>query len=404
MWDNGSSGALITHYCAERIGATGESVSYWLEVVGHPRILRRTTLYTFMLVDNNGIRHMIQAYGIDRISDDSRVLDLRVIQSIFPNAPYEVFDRLVGDIDMLIGSMYKNLHPYNGNESSTIGRLCLLQSHFGCGFVLAGTHAEIKVEENTLCRTAKVLVDVPTVSEEEANSELGPAVLSCNHSIAKMHIPEFFESEELGIRAPKSCKRCKGCKDCSFRAEMISRDKEAVVRRVEDLMTYDAVQKKISVSYPWTEDIKKLTDNIGQAISFQKSCEKRLLKNPALLEAYNSELRKFIDRGAIVPLTQEEIDAYDGPVSYVAHHDVHKPDSSTTPLRVVTNTSLKNANTGLSPNQCMQEGPNALSSLLEVIIGFRMYEVGLVYKGLPVDQYGSCGETRQENCLEMGEH
>ena len=79
------------------------------------------------------------------------------------------------------------------------------------------------------------------------------------------------------------------------------------------------------------------------------------------------------------PVSQEEIDVYNGPVSYVAHHDVHKPDSSTTPLRVVTNTSLKNANAGLSPNQCMQEGPNALSSLLEVIIGFRMYEVGLVY-------------------------
>ena len=31
MWDNGSSGALITHYCAERIGATGQRVSYWLD-------------------------------------------------------------------------------------------------------------------------------------------------------------------------------------------------------------------------------------------------------------------------------------------------------------------------------------------------------------------------------------
>ena len=27
----------------------------------------------------------------------------------------------------------------------------------------------------------------------------------------------------------------------------------------------------------------------------------------------------------------------------------------------------------------MQEGPNALASLLEVLIGFRMYEVALVY-------------------------
>ena len=54
-------------------------------------------------------------------------------------------------------------------------------------------------------------------------------------------------------------------------------------------------------------------------------------------------------------------------------------DSLTTPLRIVTNSSLTNKNAGLSPNQCMEEGPNALSSLLEVVIGFRMQEVGLVY-------------------------
>ena len=169
------------------------------------------------------------------------------------------------------------------------------------------------------------------MSRGEVDSEMDVNVVSCNRSLAQMCIPEFFESEELGIRAPKSCKRCKGCKDCSFRAETISRDKQAVVRRVEELMTYDAEKKKISVSYPWTEDIKRLKDNIGQAISFQKSCERRLLKNPVLLEAYNSELRKFIERGAIILLTQKEIEAYNGPVSYVAHHDVHKPDSSSTP-------------------------------------------------------------------------
>ena len=31
-------------------------------------------------------------------------------------------------------------------------------------------------------------------------------------------------------------------------------------------------------------------------------------------------------------------------------------------------------------NQCMEEGPNALSLLLEVVIGFRMQEVTLVYE------------------------
>jgi len=97
------------------------------------------------------------------------------------------------------------------------------------------------------------------------------------------------------------------------------------------------------------------------------------------MEAYNSELNKFIERGAIVKLSQEEIEVYTGPVSFVSHHALHKPDSLTTPLRIVTNTSLKNIRAGLSPNECMQEGPNSLSSLLEVTIGFRMHEVALAY-------------------------
>ena len=82
---------------------------------------------------------------------------------------------------------------------------------------------------------------------------------------------------------------------------------------------------------------------------------------------------------SIRKLTQEEMNDYNGPVSFVTHHGVLKPDSVTTPLRVVTNTSLKNRNTGISPNSCMQEGPNALSSLLEVLLGFRLCEVALVY-------------------------
>ena len=160
---------------------------------------------------------------------------------------------------------------------------------------------------------------------------------------------------------------------------MLSREKDAVVRRVEDSIQYDAEAHKVSVSYPWTEDVKKLTDNIGQAIAFQSSIERKLLKDKGLMDAYNLELKKFIDRGAIVKLSQQELDEYSGPVSYVSHHGVHKPDSVTTPLRIVTNSSLKNSNCGLSPNQCMQEGPSALASLLEVLISFRMYEVTLTY-------------------------
>ena len=161
---------------------------------------------------------------------------------------------------------------------------------------------------------------------------------------------------------------------------MINREKEAVVKRVEDSIMYDAVTHNVSVAYPWTNDVHKLTDNLGQAISFQASVEHKLLKDQTMKDAYNAELRKFIERGAIVRLTQEEMDEYKGPVSYVSHHAVFKPGSVTTPHRIVTNKSLRNRSAGILLNQCMEEGPNALSLLLEVVIGFRMQEVALVYE------------------------
>ena len=98
---------------------------------------------------------------------------------------------------------------------------------------------------------------------------------------------------------------------------MLSREKDAVVRRVEDSIQYDAEAKRVLVSYPWTEDVKKLTNNMGQAIAFQSSIERKLLKDKKLMEIYNMELKKFIDRGAIVRLSQSDMDGYKGPVSYV---------------------------------------------------------------------------------------
>ena len=145
--------------------------------------------------------------------------------------------------------------------------------------------------------------------------------VSCNRAVVSLRIPEFFEAEELGVAPARSCKRCRGCRDCSYRAAMITREKEAVVRRVEDSIKYDADNKTVSVTYPWTQDVCKLTDNLGQAIAFQSSVERRLLKDDVMMETYNAELRKFIDRGAIVRLTQDEIDAYHGPVSYAGFLD-----------------------------------------------------------------------------------
>ena len=138
-------------------------------------------------------------------------------------------------------------------------------------------------------------------------------------------------------------------------------------------------KKSVKVSYPWNEDVFKLGDNLRQAVKVQGSIERRLIRDKAHLEAYNSEFKKFIDRGAISRIIQQEMDEYSEPISYVTHLPVHKPESATTTLRIVTNTSFINETVKLSPNNCMLEGPNALNSLLEILIGFRINEVALVY-------------------------
>ena len=44
----------------------------------------------------------------------------------------------------------------------------------------------------------------------------------------------------------------------------------------------------MEVAYAFTEEVVKLEDNVGQGIAFQRSIEKKLIKEGAL-EAYNNE-------------------------------------------------------------------------------------------------------------------
>ena len=345
MFDNGSSTALITHGLAQRLGLQGEKVEYWLMVVGHESVLRETMLYTFSMVDNYGTSHSVRAYGIDQITDESRSVDLEGVKAIFPGAPSEVYDRPQGPIEILIGSMFRNIQPYGGEESFTRGRLRLVQSIFGCGYILTGTHPSISVVENLVTPYAKTLATGASLSRDNTNGAVRqiPA-MSCNKATAMLKLPEFFEAEEIGVAPARSCRKCRGCQECSYRGVMVSREREMVVRRIEDQMKYNEDTKRITVAYPWTEDVVKLTDNVNQVVRAQRGVETRLLRDPAMMEFYNSELQKFIDRGAIRKLSQEELDGYNGPVSYVTHHPVFKPDSTTTPLRIVTNSSFMNEN------------------------------------------------------------
>ena len=116
------------------------------------------------------------------------------VRSVFPGAPAEVYNRPDGPIDVLIGSMYRNVQPFGGEDSFTQGRLRLVKSLFGCGFILTGTHPSITHKENTITEFARTLGCCTMLAEDE--SPVVPSV-SCNRAIMGLKIPEFFEAEEL---------------------------------------------------------------------------------------------------------------------------------------------------------------------------------------------------------------
>ena len=79
----------------------------------------------------------------------------------------------------------------------------------------------------------------------------------------------------------------------------------------------------------------------------QTNIEKRLMRD-RLMEDYHVEMNKAVKAGSVVKLSKKELETWSGPVHYLCHFPVLKPGSVTTKVRIVANSKMKNAKTGLS--------------------------------------------------------
>ena len=111
--------------------------------------------------------------------------------------------------------------------------------------------------------------------------------------------------------------------------------------------------ERFSISYPWLEPPSKLQDNLGQVIKIGEKEEYKLAKE-GLTDEANILFQKLIDYGALRKIPAYEQAAWAGPVHYVSLQHVVNPQSTTTPLRLVTNSSLRDKS-GLSVNTSWPE-------------------------------------------------
>ena len=75
-------------------------------------------------------------------------------------------------------------------------------------------------------------------------------------------------------------------------------------------------------------------------------------------------------------LTEEEDESYKGPVHYIPHHAVVRPEKKSTPVRIVFNSSCMFQ--GHQLNDYWMKGPDMLNNLFGVVLRFREREVALV--------------------------
>ena len=127
-----------------------------------------------------------------------------------------------------------------------------------------------------------------------------------------------------------------------------------------------------------------------------KKTEKRISKNEVVKEQYCKQFQDLIDRNVFREIPEDEMKNYDGPIFYITHHEVYKEESSSTPVRIVLNTSLKNKD-GMSLNDVMMKGPNSLNNIFGIQLRFRSYPCALV--GDISKMYNSIDATIKERHL-----
>ena len=437
--DTGSTCTIITLRCAKRLGLLGRPVVVFMRTVNGEKRLE-THLYWLELLNNDGERCVVFALGMESITSDVAAVEMDGVKHLFSGETVERWSELsnrpTGEVDCLLGSDYAGYFPTKILQQT--GHLVMAESPLCPNMVAVGTHPSLS-EQHCAWNPDVLAVRSATSSHHiswGAAPSVSPLSLTSNYTVSDLnHLEtlsqdrppcavrpsyavndnqvagagpatpheaydlapdsplrqflqaaqrqidsnvteaEFLAAEELGCEAPRRCPRCKGCQDCSFRGQRVSEREEAELELIKAGVTFDKEKCEFQVSFPWLEDPALLTNNYGQALKIAEGWERKY-KERGLTTKANEVFQGMIDQGMLRHVSKEECGRWAGPVHYVAIQGVES-GSVSTPLRLVTNTSLRGSN-GLSVNDIVCKGPDLLQDPFNIWMRFRTYEEALL--------------------------
>ena len=320
LLDSGSQVTLIRRDLAERLNLEGDPIQIVITKIGGESETVNSARYRVKLESLDNRRFVaVQAIGLDVINDNITSVEVRELAKIFG---LDSLNRGDGSVDLLIGVDHAKLHLGDGKTRQR-GHLVARQTQLG--WVVFGGKP----------------------------GQSGAKVMNVQIVRNPVDLQDFWTTESMGVACP---------------------DREAVEQKV----IKENCQKKGQqwlVPYPWRKDPNGLPDNKVVVEKMLCATEKRLLKNEEHAKAYDQQIQEMVQMGFARKLTDGEIESYSGPVHYIPHHAVLRPDKKSTPIRIVFNSSSVYA--GQCLNDYWIKGPDLLNNLFGVILRFRQKPVAV---------------------------
>ena len=196
------------------------------------------------------------------------------------------------------------------------------------------------------------------------NKPMSNALLNYVQICHAGELEEFLGIERMGLEPT----HCKCAED--------QRDKEAT-----DLMQQSVTQLQdgtYRISLPWKKSPDDLPNNYTYAVNRLINLEKQFRNRPDEWEVYCNQMRDQVARGVAreVSSADYEDEIRQGKKMWFLPHFAVAKDSNTTPVRVVFDGKARYQ--GHSLNDYLAKGENVNTSLFDVALRFRQYEVGVV--------------------------
>ena len=331
LMNSGAQISLVRNDVAQRLKLDGKDVTITMTTVGGKEEELKTKMYEVPIrsKENNSL-FSVNAIGIPCISDEVMEVEVEAIESYLGLAK-NALSRGSGKLDVLIGIDHANMHT---GKIKQVGNL--VARHSPLGWLVFGATQSNPAAVNKVLRVG---ASVP------------------------VEMTEFWSTESMGVEI----------QPCLCEAEKLSQAEREEGKMIEESCRKSGNQWVIP--YPWKRDPSLLPDNRQQAIKHLEATERQLSRNPEHAEAYKQQMKEMEQMNFARKISPEEAREYRGPVHYISHHAVVRPEKKSTPLRIVYNSS--SSYQGHHLNDYWLKGPDLLNNLFGVILRFRENPVAI---------------------------